>query len=65
MENRNSKIENGKSKLIARNVTPAQAGVHEVMDSRFRGNDPLHSSLSFEFRFSSFDSHGRLCGSDI
>jgi len=27
--------------LFARAVTPAQAGVQEKLDSRFRGNDPF------------------------
>ena len=51
------KLENRNSKLVARNVTPAKAGFHEVVDSRLRGNDLLGGFRvsSFEFRVSSFD----------
>jgi hypothetical protein len=47
------KLENRNSKLVARNVTPAKAGFHEVVDSRLRGNDLLGGFRvsNFEFRF--------------
>jgi cytochrome c oxidase subunit 4 len=44
------KSETRNSKLGARNVTPAKAGVRSAMDSRFRGNDPFCA-----LRFSDFD----------
>jgi hypothetical protein len=45
--------ETRKSKLAAGTVTPAKAGVAEVVDSRLRGNDPLSGFRfsNFEFRF--------------
>jgi len=51
LENRNSKSENRKSKVENRlMVIPAQAGVHNRVEPRFRGGDVARS----EFRFSSF-----------
>jgi hypothetical protein len=47
------KLENRKSRLVAGNVTPAKAGLHEVVDSRLRG---LTCWAVLEFRISSFDS---------
>ena len=51
------KLETRKPKIVARNVTPAKRGDHEVVDSRLRGNDLLGGFRvsSFEFRVSSFD----------
>ncbi len=47
------KLENRNSKLVARNVTPAKPGFHEVVDSRIRGNDLLGGFRvsNFEYRF--------------
>ena len=47
------KLETRKPKIVARNVTPAKRGDHEVVDSRLRGNDLLGGFRvsNFEFRF--------------
>jgi hypothetical protein len=47
------KLENRNSKIAARNVTPAKAGVYEAVDPHFRGNGPsggFRISI-FAFRF--------------
>jgi hypothetical protein len=55
------RLETRKSKLAARNITPAKAGFYEVVDSRLQANDLLGG---FRVRISSFDSAFCLLASD-
>ena len=51
IETRNSKSENRNSNTAALHVTAAKAGVHKIVDLRFRGGDCKLSGFRFSPSF--------------